>query len=307
MILGAAAARGDSDAAARRAPAVDAVRGLGLATVIESPSPLPYAAAMRLRSLALLPLVAACSSTPPPIEPAPAAPSSTAAVAGAPKATPDSVAPPASAPAAVAAEAPAEPPAAPEPLPLTAAEQKDTQRLCKPLMSAMARSKAKAGDQSPLEALQAALAKPPPSMKPADVERCRDLLGRGIHGYVAAAREVEARVILGQIALRAVGAYRETGKLCPDAAKVPADRALVARGPYESTAADWTSPGWTCLHFSFEGQPQRFQYEMRTDADGKGFELLAHGVPGENGRFVTIAQRGKVGEKGIEIGGVERR
>lgn len=265
---------------------------------------------MRLRSLALLPLLAACGSTPPPIEPAPAGASTatTAAVAGASTATRDSVAPPASASAAaVAVDAPAEPPAAPEPLPLTAAEQKDTQRLCKPLMGAMAKAKARGGDQSPLEALQAALARPPPSMKPADVERCRDLLGRGIRGYVAAAREVEARVILGQIALRAVGAYRETGKLCPDAAKVPADRALVARGPYESTAADWSSPGWACLHFNFEGQPQRFQYEMRTDADGKGFELLAHGVPGENGRFVTIVQRGKIGEKGIEIGGVERR
>jgi hypothetical protein len=262
---------------------------------------------MRPRCLALIPILAACSSTPPPIEPLPA-PSSpkAAAIAGTSTASLDSVAPPASASASVAA-APAEPPAAPEPAPLTAAEQKDTQRLCKPLMSAMAKAKSKAPDQSPIEALQTALAKPPPSMKPADVERCRDLLGRGIRGYVSAAREVEAKVILAQIALRAVGAYRDTGKLCPDAAPVPADRALVAKGPYESTAADWTSPGWACLHFSFEGQPQRFQYEVRADADGKGFELLARGVPGDNGRFVTIAQRGKIGDKGIEIGGVERR
>jgi hypothetical protein len=258
------------------------------------------------RVLALLPLLAACSSTPVPIEPAPPAPSSSAApIVGASIATSENVAPPAS--ATVAAAAPAEPPAAPEPPPLTAAEQKDTQRLCKPLMNAMAKAKAKAPDQSPIEALQAALAKPPPSMKPADVERCRDLLGRGISGYVSAAKEVEAKVILAQIALRAVGAYRDTGKLCPDAAPVPANRALVAKGAYESTAADWTSPGWACLHFSFEGQPQRFQYEVRADADGKGFELVARGVPGDNGRFVTLVQRGKIGEKGIEVGSVERR
>jgi hypothetical protein len=264
---------------------------------------------MHSRGLALvaLPLLAACGSTPPPIaaDP-PTPPPSAAAVTGSSTATHDTVAPPPSA-AVAAVAAPAEPSAPPEPLPLTAAEQKDTQRLCKPLMAAMAKAKAKAPDQSPVEALQAALAKPPPSMKPADVERCRDLLGRGIQGYVAAAREVEARTILAQLALRAVGAYRDSGKLCPDAAPVPANRDLVAKGPYESTAADWSSPGWTCLHFSFEGQPQRFQYEMRADADGKGFELLAHGVPGENGRFVTIAQHGKIGDKGIEIGGVERR
>ena len=260
--------------------------------------------------LAVVPLLAACSSAPAPVESAhaeaaPSAPSSQAIV-GASTATHDSVAPTPSATSAAVA-APVEPPAAPEPLPLTAAEQKDTQRLCKPLMNAMAKAKAKAPEQSPVEALQAALAKPPPAMKPADVERCRDLLGRGIQGYVTAAREVEARVILAQIALRTVGAYRDTGKLCPDAAPVPADRARVAKEPYESTAADWTSPGWTCLHFSFEGQPQRFQYEVRADADGKGFQLLAHGVPGGNGRFVTIAQHGKIGDKGIEIGGIERR
>jgi len=260
---------------------------------------------MHPRGLVLLPLLAACSSTPAPTEPAPAAPSAAAApaIAEATAAPVASAAPVES----VASAAPAPPLAAPDPLPLTAAEQKDTQRLCKPLMNAMAKAKAKAGDQSPLEALQTALAKPPSSMKPADVERCRDLLGRGIRGYVAAAREVEAKVVLGQIALRAVGAYRETGKLCPDAPKVPADRALVAKGPYESTAADWSSPGWACLHFNFEGQPQRFQYEMRADADGKGFELLAHGVPGDNGRFVTLVQRGKISDKGVEIGGVERR
>lgn len=262
---------------------------------------------MRKLALVLFPILAACSSTPPPIEPAPAPAKAAATDASASTATRDTVAPLASTPPAVAVDAPPEPPAAPEPLPLTAAEQKDTQRLCKPLMNAMAKAKAKDREQSPVEALETALAKPPPSMKPADVERCRDLLGRGIRGYAAAAREVEAKVVLGQMALRAVGAYRETGKLCPDAAKVPADRALVAKGPYESTAADWASPGWACLHFNFEGQPQRFQYEMRADADGKGFELLAHGVSGDNGRFVTLAQRGKIGEKGIEIGGVERR
>lgn len=273
---------------------------------------------MHLRSFALLPiLAAACSSTPPPIEPEaapmpPAPTSSAVAATGAATATHDSVAPPVSSSAvAVAADAAspasAEPPGAPEPPPLTAAEQKDTARLCKPLMNAMAKAKAKDAARSPLDALRAALAQPPPSMKPADVERCRDLLGRGIRGYVAAAREVEARVILGQIALRAVGAYRETGKLCPNAAPVPADRALIAKDRYESTAADWSSPGWTCLHFSFEGQPQRFQYEVRADADGKGFEVLAHGVPGESGRFVTLAQHAKIGEKGIEVGGVERR
>lgn len=259
-------------------------------------------------SLALALLLTACSSTPPPIEPAPPASSASvvASVVGAETATHDTVAPPPSA-AVAAVAAPAEPPAAAEPLPLTAAEQKDTQRLCKPLMAAMAKAKAKAPDQSPASALQAALARPPPSMKPADVERCRDLLGRGIQSYVAAAREVEARVIMAQIALRAVGAYRDTGKLCPDASPVPANRDLVAKVPYESTAADWTSPGWACLHFSFEGQPQRFQYEVRADAGGKGFTLFAHGVPGENGRFVTLAQHARIGEKGIEVGGVERR
>jgi hypothetical protein len=257
---------------------------------------------MHPRGLAFFPLLVACSATPAPMEPAPTAPARVVATAApVASATPTVSAAPAASAAALV------PAGAPDPLPLSADEQKEAQRLCKPVTNAMAKAKAKAADQSPLDALEAALAKPPASMKPADVERCRDLLGRGIRGYVAAAREVEATVVLGQIALRAVGAYRETGKLCPDAQKVPADRALVAKGPYESTAADWSSPGWACLHFNFEGQPQRFQYEVRADPDGNGFELLAHGVTGDNGRFVTLVQRGKISAKGIEIGGVERR
>ena len=210
-------------------------------------------------------------------------------------------------PAASVVEAPA-PPAPPGPAPLTEAEQREAERSCKPLLDAIAVAKKKGGGD-PLALLQDAMTHPPPGLPAAKAARCGELLQRGIRTYLAAAREVEAKVVLRQMGAAMAMAFESNGNaLCPSSEHpIPADKALVAGAPYVSTEADWSTPAWKCLGLALAGQAQRFQYEVRTDAQGKTFEVIARGVPGGDGRWVELRQRGTVGKGGIEMGAVERR
>jgi hypothetical protein len=258
-----------------------------------------------LLSSAALVVITACSAAPPAQDQTPHAdqPAGTAAKAAEPAAPANSSAAPEAKAAPSSAPATEEPPAeaSPAPAPLTEEEQKETSTRCKPLMNAV--QGAKGTGKSPLEALNDALKKPPASMKPADVARCSDLLDRGIRSYLIAAKQVEAKVMMKQISIRMAAAYADTGTLCPSSAPVPADRALVVRGPYTSTAADWASPGWKCLGFDVTGQPQRFQYEVRTDDAKKTFVIVARGTPGDDGRWVELRMNGKVNDRNeVETG-----
>ncbi|MFO0760222.1 MAG: hypothetical protein U0359_27320 [Byssovorax sp.] len=269
---------------------------------------------MNHRGLALLSLalLTGCSAAPPAPAPAPSAAltvdpaastSPVAAPASTAGATARAEAPPA--PTAARAETPPAPPDSPGPAPLTEDEQKEAERRCKPLTAIV--QKAKGTGKTPLDALDEALKKPPASMKRDDVERCGTLMRRGIETYLAAAREVEAQVVLKRITLGMVSAYQSNGAFCPATDHpVPADKALVAREPYVSTAADWSGPSWKCLGIELTAQAQRFQYEVSVDPGAKSFSIVARGVPGGNGHWVTLVQRGKVGPKEIEIGPIER-
>lgn len=258
-----------------------------------------------------LALLVACASTPaPPAAPERVSlPSSTPSATAAPSAFATSnsaLAAPNSADAATPPP-PAPPQAPPEPAPLSADEQKEAERLCRPLTLAM--QKTKGSGKTPLEALHEALKKPPSAMKKDDLARCTELLERGIRTYLAAAKEAEATVIMKQIGRAMAGAFDASdGKLCPSSERpIPADRALVERGPYVSTAADWSTPAWSCLGLELTGQAQRFQYEVSVDQAAKTFVIIARGVPGEQGRWVELRQKGRVGAKAIELEPVERR
>jgi hypothetical protein len=160
----------------------------------------------------------------------------------------------------------------------------------------------KVKSKDPEAALEEALKKPPAKMPARDLERCTELFRRSIKLYLAAALEVEAKVTLSRLVKGMVAAYQSKRALCPSAERpVPADLARLRTAPYESTAADWEAPSWTCMGFSMEGQSQRFQYDMRVDQNGKMFRVIARGFPFRNGAAVEIAQQGTITEKGIEV------
>jgi hypothetical protein len=265
---------------------------------------------LRLTSLLALLAAGACASpaAPPPSDPAtaPSPASAAPAAAPAPAASATAATPTATSttPTTTAAE---EPPGPPDPAPLTDEERKEAAKKCAPLTQAM--QKAKGNQKSPLDALEAALKKPPAQLKGAALERCKELLTRGIETYLIGAKEVEARLVISQIGRAMAIAYSEQGgKLCPASERpVPADKARVAKEPYVSTAADWDTPSWKCLGISLPEQPQRFQYETRVDPAAKTFEVIARGVPGGKGRWVELRQKGTVTSKGVEMGAVERK
>lgn len=167
----------------------------------------------------------------------------------------------------------------------------------------------KKGGGDPLTLLAEVMKKPPAGMPADKAARCADLLERGFRTYLAAAREVEAKLVLHRMGqAMAAAAQSNAGKLCPSSEHpIPADKALVATQAYVSTDADWSTPAWRCLGLSLVGQAQRFQYEVRTDVQKGTFELYARGVPGGDGRWVEIVQRGTLSAKGIEMAPVERR
>ena len=72
-------------------------------------------------------------------------------------------------------------------------------------------------------------------------------------------------------------ATREPPSRCTSAPPVPSDVRAVQLGPYTSKGPDWAPAGWRCVAFDML-TPQRFQYEMRVDANG-GFEIIARGYP----------------------------
>jgi hypothetical protein len=256
-------------------------------------------------SLAVALLLGCAGATPPSGAPPPEAQDAQPASGAA--AAPDAPGAGASPSGSAAAAAPAaELPRAEPPAPLSDAEQKEAQSKCKPLLSAV-QAAGKDDGKSPPERLREVLEKPP-KMPPADLERCADLLGRGFRGYLFAAFEVEAKAILGRLARGMVSAYKEGGALCPGTDRpVPADAAKVVRAPYEPTAAEWDTPAWKCLQFSMEGQPLRFQYEVRTDPKALTFELIARGSPERDGKFIELVQRGSVKGGRVEIEGAARR
>ncbi len=260
-----------------------------------------------LASAVPLAFLAACGATPAPVDPSLPSTSASATITPPLPLPLPSPSPISASPSASAVTPPEQPPGPPDPAPLNEEEQKEVERRCKPLTAQI--QKAKGTGKTPLEALTEALKKPSAQLKKDDLARCSELLDRGIRTYLIAAREVEATVMMKQIGRAIVASFDATdGKLCPSSEHpVPRDKAALEKAPYVSTDADWDTPSWKCLGLQLTGLAQRFQYEVSVDPTAKTFTIIARGLPGDNGRWVTLRQRGRVGPKQIEIDPIERR
>lgn len=105
----------------------------------------------------------------------------------------------------------------------------------------------------------------------------------GMRKYLANAKTVEARNVLGQLARDAVRAYERDGRVCPTASqRIPSNTSSVQGKKYASSAGEWSvdesrRAGFACLGFSMN-QPQYFQYSYRGgDEVNGGFIAEAHG------------------------------
>jgi hypothetical protein len=190
---------------------------------------------------------------------------------------------------------------------LSADEQKEVERRCRPLTLAI--QKTKGTGKTPLEALHEALKKPPSAAQEGRsralhrAARSRDphLPHRRARGGGDGDDEADRpgdRRLLRRHRRQALPLQR---------APRPARRAALEKAPYVSTDADWDTPSWKCLGLQLTGLAQRFQYEVSVDSTAKTFTIIARGLPGDNGRWVTLRQRGRVGPKQIEIDPIERR
>lgn len=263
---------------------------------------------------ALLPCVAACGpSTPDAASPSPSASptASPSASPGAPSSTDSAAAgPTAAAEPAASAEPAAAPPkpgvpydSVPSPgtNPLSGDEAKELQSKCKKLTDAITAAAKKGGaGKRPLDRLFEALASPP-KVAGVDVPRCVELMRRDTIDYLARTRESEAKINLRRVMVGLMGALDQgASALCASAPAVPASLGAVKDQPYTSTPDDWKADGWKCARFDLSGAPQVFQYELRTDAKSRSYEVIARGYPVQGGPPTELYIGGKVENGAID-------
>jgi len=135
----------------------------------------------------------------------------------------------------------------------------------------------------------------------------------GVRKYLLNAKTAEAKEGIGRIAKDASSAYDREGmpgttlslsgvagithRLCPDAARVPNSKGLIAGQKYQSSPAEWTGIGWNCLKFSMK-DPQYFQYQYdssaTTGASGSTFLAIANGDLNGDGTTSTFVLGGSI-------------
>ena len=185
--------------------------------------------------------------------------------------------------------------------PLDEAESKELAGTCKKLMDVIASTAKKdGGKKRPIDYAMDVVAHPP-KLAGVDVPRCGDLVVRDMIEYLARTRENEAKLNLKRIVVGLMTALeRDVPILCPSAPAVPPDLATVKDVPFASTGADWKAPGWTCARFDLSGGQQVFQYELRSDATAKTFEVIARGYPVQGAPPTELYVAGKVESGAID-------
>lgn len=185
--------------------------------------------------------------------------------------------------------------------PLSEAEAKELSTKCKKLSDAIVAAAKKGGAKKrPIDHVEEVLANPP-KLAGVDVPRCSELLRRETVTYLARSREAEAKLSLKRIVVGLVTALeREPPVLCPSAPPVPASLDAVKERPYASTADDWNTEGWKCVRFELVGGPQVFQYELRTDAKARSYEVVARGWPVRGGPQTELYIGGKIESGAID-------
>ena len=185
--------------------------------------------------------------------------------------------------------------------PLDEAESKELTGKCKKLMDVIASTAKKdGGKKRPIDYAMDVVAHPP-KLAGVDVPRCGDLVVRDMIEYLARTRENEAKLNLKRILVGLMMALeRDVPVLCSSAPAVPPDLATVKDVPYASTGADWKAPGWTCARFDLSGGQQVFQYELRSNAAAKTFEVIARGYPVQGAPPTELYVAGRVESGAID-------
>lgn len=183
--------------------------------------------------------------------------------------------------------------------PLNTDESKELKTGCKKFVDAVTAAAKKAGaGKRPIDGLFEALAHPP-AVAGTDTARCADLMRRETIDYFAQSREGEAKINLRRIIVGLISALEQSpSKLCATAGAIPPAIETIKTQPYSSKPEDWAAEGWKCARFDLSGAPQVFQYELRTDAKAKTYEVIARGYPVMGGPMTELFISGKV-ENGV--------
>ncbi len=121
-----------------------------------------------------------------------------------------------------------------------------------------------------------------PAQRPA--HRCIDVHRRTVDEYLASKVEGEAVEVLGAIAKGLQAAF-DAGKVCPAAGPTP--KVMASQGDKWVGPEEYATDAWRCIGFS-RTEPQYYQYEVKTDAAAKRFEIVARGYP--------LRKKGKLSE-----------
>jgi len=185
--------------------------------------------------------------------------------------------------------------------PLSDVEAKELQSKCKKLTDAVTAAAKKAGaGKRPIDGLFEALANPP-KVAGVDVPRCVELMKRDTIAYFAQTREGEAKINLRRVIVGLMSSLDQASPaFCGSAPPVPASLEMVKDQPYSSKPEDWKADGWKCARFDLSGAPQVFQYELRTDAKAKSYEVIARGYPVQGGPATELYIAGKVESGAID-------
>jgi type IV pilus assembly protein PilA len=139
----------------------------------------------------------------------------------------------------------------------------------------------------------------------------------GVRKYIAAAKQMEARNAVAQIAKDAAAEYQERQPgapgghgLCASASRsVPASAAKIRGAKYQSDESEWMvdaprNAGFACLKFSMN-QPQYYMYSYRASgkaSPGDSFTATANGDLNGDGVLSTFTASGRVQPNGaLEI------
>jgi hypothetical protein len=184
--------------------------------------------------------------------------------------------------------------------------------ICKPFMAALmsAAQKSAATKGTNQEKMAAAMKEMqrPAEMSEADYGACQSLFLRELRTYQQRAVESEATATLAGLATGMKSKWEQDKTLCPSSKKpVPADLKVLSSGSYITKDGDWSDPAWACIAWGGTGERQRFQYEIKTDAKKRTFELVARGYPGGDGKLVTFTRAGKIVGDAVEVGPIQRK
>jgi hypothetical protein len=106
--------------------------------------------------------------------------------------------------------------------------------------------------------------------------RCLEVAARDARAHLAATIELEATSGLRSLARSLRDAVTDAG-FCPSAPATPADLDALRAGPVRVESVRGTA--WDCVQTFVFDDPVRYQYELRTAADGQSVEVVARGFP----------------------------